>query len=405
MIDYSYLSPVDDLILSHMNLNSSLILGKRINIYSDVSAPLELDDVDIAIIGVSEYRNTHNSVGEDFSLNEVRKTLYNLFPGNWSLNISDLGDLRLGDTVSDTYLALQSIVSELLKNNIIPVIIGGSQDITYANYRSYDYLEKTVNIVNIDPNFDLGDSSKPMKNNSYLGKIILDKPHNLFNYSTLGYQTYFNSQEEIDLMQKLYFEAYRLGELSNNIQNVEPVLRDANIVTLDLKSVRSSEVSSKQKFSPNGFSGKEICAISRYAGISNKVSSFGVYEYIPSVEDEATEMLIAQVIWYFIEGVNCRVMDSNFYNTADFQKYTVLVDEQELIFLKSLKSSRWWVEIPFLQNSNNKLEDHSLLPCMHQDYVDASKGVVPERWYKAQKKKYNLNNILTDFFNCQLRIF
>ena len=386
MIDYSYLSPVDDLILSHMNLNSSLILGKRINIYSDVSAPLELDDVDIAIIGVNEYRNTHNSVGEDFSLNEVRKTLYNLFPGNWSLNISDLGDLRLGDTVSDTYLALQSIVSELLKNNIIPVIIGGSQDITYANYRSYDYLEKTVNIVNIDPNFDIGDSSKPMKNNSYLGKIILDKPHNLFNYSTLGYQTYFNSQEEIDLMQKLYFEAYRLGELSNNIQNVEPVLRDANIVTLDLKSVRSSEVSSKQKFSPNGFSGKEICAISRYAGISNKVSSFGVYEYIPSIEDEATEMLIAQVIWYFIEGVNCRVMDNNFYNTADFQKYTVLVDEQELIFLKSLKSSRWWVEIPFLQNSNNKLEEHSLLACMHQDYVDASNGVVPERWYKAQKK-------------------
>ena len=386
MIDYSYLSPVDDLILSHMNLNSSLILGKRINIYSDVSAPLELDDVDIAIIGVSEYRNTHNSVGEDFSLNEVRKTLYNLFPGNWSLNISDLGDLRLGDTVSDTYLALQSIVSELLKNNIIPIIIGGSQDITYANYRSYDYLEKTVNIVNIDPNFDLGDSSKPIKNNSYLGKIILDKPHNLFNYSTLGYQTYFNSQEEIDLMQKLYFEAYRLGELSNNIQNVEPVLRDANIVTLDLKSVRSSEVSTKQKFSPNGFSGKEICAISRYAGISNKVSSFGVYEYIPSNEDEATEMLIAQVIWYFIEGVNCRVMDSNFYNEDDFQKYTVLIDDQELVFLKSVKSSRWWVEIPFLQNSNNKLEEHSLLPCMHQDYIDASNGIIPERWFKAQKK-------------------
>ena len=386
MIDYSYLSPVDDLILSHMNLNSSLILGKRINIYSDVSAPLELDDVDIAIIGVSEYRNTHNSVGEDFSLNEVRKTLYNLFPGNWSLNISDLGDLRLGDTVSDTYLALQSIVSELLKNNIIPIIIGGSQDITYANYRSYDYLEKTVNIVNIDPNFDLGDSSKPIKNNSYLGKIILDKPHNLFNYSTLGYQTYFNSQEEIDLMQKLYFEAYRLGELSNNIQNVEPVLRDANIVTLDLKSVRSSEVSTKQKFSPNGFSGKEICAISRYAGISNKVSSFGVYEYIPSNEDEATEMLIAQVIWYFIEGVNCRVMDSNFYNEYDFQKYTVLIDNQELVFLKSIKSSRWWVEIPFLQNSNNKLEEHSLLPCMHQDYIDASNGIIPERWFKAQKK-------------------
>jgi len=386
MINYSFLSPVDDLIMSYVNLNTSLILGNRINIHSDSSSPPELDNVDIAIIGVSEYRNSENSIGENFSLNEIRKTFYNLFPGNWSVNIVDLGDLRLGNTVSDTYLAMQSIVSDLLKNNIIPVIIGGSQDLTYANYRSYDYLEKTVNIVNIDSNFDLGDSSKPIKNNSFLGKIILDKPHNLFNYSTLGYQTYFNSQEEIDLMEKLYFEAYRLGELNNNIQYAEPILRDANIVTLDLKSVRSSELSSKQKFSPNGFNGNEICAVSRYAGISNKVSSFGIYEYLPSIEDEATEMLIAQILWYFIEGVNCRVMDNNFQKAEDFQKFTVLIDSQELIFLKSVKSSRWWVEIPFLKNSNNKLEDHTLLPCMHQDYIDATKGIIPERWYKAQKK-------------------
>ncbi|MDB9712291.1 formimidoylglutamase [Flavobacteriaceae bacterium] len=385
-MNYSFLSPVDDLIMSYVNLNTSLILGNRINIHSDSSSPPELDNVDIAIIGVSEYRNSENSIGENFSLNEIRKTFYNLFPGNWSVNIVDLGDLRLGNTVSDTYLAMQSIVSDLLKNNIIPVIIGGSQDLTYANYRSYDYLEKTVNIVNIDSNFDLGDSSKPIKNNSFLGKIILDKPHNLFNYSTLGYQTYFNSQEEIDLMEKLYFEAYRLGELNNNIQYAEPILRDANIVTLDLKSVRSSELSSKQKFSPNGFNGKEICAVSRYAGISNKVSSFGIYEYLPSIEDEATEMLIAQILWYFIEGVNCRVMDNNFQKAEDFQKFTVLIDSQELIFLKSVKSSRWWVEIPFLKNSNNKLEDHTLLPCMHQDYIDATKGIIPERWYKAQKK-------------------
>jgi formiminoglutamase len=281
---------------------------------------------------------------------------------------------------------LQSVVSILLQNKIIPIIIGGTQDLTYANYRSYDFLEKTVNIVNIDSNFDLGDSSKPIKNNSFLGKIILDKPHNLFNYSVLGYQTYFNSQEEIDLMDNLYFEAYRLGELNSNIQNVEPILRDANIVTLDLKSIRSSEVSSKQKFSPNGFDGKEICAVSRYAGISNKVTSFGIYEYIPSFQDEATEMLISQILWYFIEGVNCRVSDNNFYITKDFQKFNVLVEKQELIFLKSVKSSRWWIEIPFVHNANNKLEEHSLLPCMHEDYINAINGVIPERWYKAQKK-------------------
>ena len=41
-----------------------------------------------------------------------------------------------------------------------------------------------INIVNIDKSFDLGDSSKPIKMNSYLGKIILEQPYNLFNYSS-----------------------------------------------------------------------------------------------------------------------------------------------------------------------------------------------------------------------------
>jgi hypothetical protein len=76
-------------------------------------------------------------------------------------------------------------------------------------------------------------------------------------------------------MEKLYFEYYRLGDVNKNIKTAEPVLRDADLVTVDLKSVKSSEVSIKQKYSPNGFDGKEICAISRYAGISNRVSSFG----------------------------------------------------------------------------------------------------------------------------------
>jgi hypothetical protein len=243
-----------------------------------------------------------------------------------------------------------------------------------------------VNVVNVDNSFDLGDSAKPIKYKSYLGKIILEEPYNLFNYSTLGYQTYFNSQEEIDLMDKLYFEAYRLGEISNNISLAEPTMRNANIVSMDMRSVRSSEVSTRQKFSPNGFDGKEICAISRYAGISNKVSSFGIYEYKPSKDDDATAMLMAQIIWYFIEGVNCRVKDDNFSETSKYQKFTVLIEEQELIFYKSNQTGRWWIEIPFLPNVNNKLKRHTLLPCMHEDYSDACNGKIPERWYKAYKK-------------------
>ena len=385
-MNFNFLSPVSDSVLAHSELLSQQTIGKKLKIHSEKYGLPDLDGVQLVIIGVKENRNDVNYIGSELNYNDLRNTLYSLFAGNWHTIIADLGDIEPGESTEDSYYALRTSVELLVEKKIIPIIIGGSQDLTYANYRAYDNLQPMVNIVNVDTNFDLGDSSQPIKNNSYLGKIILEEPYNLFNYSTIGYQTYFNSQEEIDLMERLYFEAYRLGEISNNINRVEPVMRDAHIVTIDLKSVRAAEVGERLKFTPNGLDGKEICAITRYAGISNKVSSFGIYEYQYSPKDTITAMLVAQMIWYFIEGVNCRVKDDDFLNSDNYLKYNVLIENEELIFFKSIKTGRWWVEIPFLANVNNKLKKHTLLPCAHEDYVAATEGKTPERWYKAYRK-------------------
>ena len=337
-MNFNFLTPVSDAVLAHTELIAQQALGKKIKIHSRQNGIPDLDDVQIAIIGVKENRNDVNYMGSIINFDSIRKTLYTLFPGNWHTLIADLGDIEPGESVEDTYFAIRTAITVLVEKNIIPIILGGSQDLTYPNYRAYDNVIPMVNIVNVDTNFDLGDANLPIKNNSYVGKVIVEQPYNLFNYTTIGYQTYFNSQEEIDLVEKLYFEAYRLGEVSGNINFVEPLLRDAHIVSVDLKSVQASEVSDNQKYSPNGFTGKEICAISRYAGISNKVSSFGIYEYHGSKNDSATSMLVAQMIWYFVEGVNCRVNDDDFQNEKYYQKYNVLVESDELIFYKSLKT-------------------------------------------------------------------
>ncbi|WP_053990106.1 formimidoylglutamase [Mangrovimonas sp. TPBH4] len=385
-MNFDFLTPISDAVLAHGELLSQQALGRKLRVHSKQNGFPDLEGVKIAIIGVLENRNDVNFMGEIVSFDAVRTSLYSLFPGNWYTTMADLGDILPGEKVEDTYFALRTTVGMLLEKQIIPIILGGSQDLTYANYRAYDNYAPMVNIVNVDSNFDLGDASLPIKNNSFLGKIILEEPFNLFNYSAVGYQTYFNSQEEIDLMEKLYFEAYRLGEISNNISLVEPVMRDANIVSVDLKSVKASELGSNQRYSPNGLDGKEICAVSRYAGISNKVTSFGIYEYRPSSDDSVTAMLMAQMIWYFVEGVNCRVKDDDFKSDVNYQKFNVLVEDDELIFFKSIKTGRWWIEIPFLPNVNNKLKKHTLLPCMYEDYIEATQGKIPERWYKAYKK-------------------
>lgn len=385
-MNFNFISPVSDAVLAHNDLLSLQALGRKIKIHSKEGGIPGLDGVKIVVLGVLENRNDKQYTGEEFQINNIRKTFYSLFPGSWHTNIADLGDICKGESVEDTYFALKTTIAILIKKNIIPIIIGGTQDLTYANYRAYDSVMPMVNIVNVDSKFNLGDSTKPIKNDSFVGKIILDQPYNLFNYATIGYQTYFNSQEEKDLMDNLYFESYRLGSISKDITIVEPVMRDANIVSLDLSSVKASEVDFNQKQSPNGFDGKEICAIARYAGISNKVSSFGIYEYKPSKNDDVTCMLISQMLWYFIEGVNFRVKDDNFSDEKTYQKFITLTDSQELVFFKSNKTGRWWIEIPFLSDINNKLKRHTLLPCMHQDYLDACNDKIPERWYKAFQK-------------------
>jgi len=385
-MNFNFLSPVSEIVLAHKELLSLQALGRKIRIHSSQNGIPELEGVDIAILGVLENRNDVNYIGEEFQLNEIRKSFYSLFPGSWDSVIADLGDINKGESVEDTYFALKTTIAILIKKNIIPIIIGGTQDLTYPNYRAYDTIMPMVNIVNVDCKFNLGDSAKPIKNDSFVGKIILDKPYNLFNYATIGYQTYFNSQEEKDLMDNLYFESYRLGAVSKDITIAEPVMRDANIVSVDLSSVKASEVSLNQKYSPNGLDGKEICAIARYAGISNKVSSFGIYEYKPSKDDEITSMLVSQILWYFIEGVNFRVKDDDFSDDRSYQKFITLIDSQELVFYKSNKTGRWWIEIPFLTEINTKLKRHTLLPCMHQDYLDACNNKVPDRWYKAFQK-------------------
>jgi arginase family enzyme len=381
-MEFDFLSPVDNEIIVFKNNLSSLQLGSKVVFHTDTDFP-DIDTVKIAIIGVLENRGNVDNVNENLNLDYIRKELYSLFPGNWHAAIADLGDIVQGNSLDDTYFALQKVATRLIRKGIIPILIGGSQDLTYPLYRAYDSLEQMVNLVSIDSTFDFGKQEEQISSKSYLSKIILDEPNNLFNYTNIGYQTYYNSQEEIDLIEKLFFDAYRLGEISNHIELSEPALRDADIVSLDLNSVISNCTGSFSPFSPNGFSGKEICGLSRYAGISDKVSSFGIFNYDNS---SASAVIISQIIWYFIEGVNYRSNEYPFGTRDNYLKYIVPLDNDELVFYKSNKTGRWWIEIHFLTGRHNNLNKYTLLSCSHEDYLGACNNEIPERWWKAQRK-------------------
>lgn len=377
---FDFLQPVNDEIVAFVATLSLQALGSKIVLHTADAFP-QIAKAKIALVGVLDNRGIQHE--NEVDLTSIRKELYALFPGNWQATIVDLGDMPQGASQEDTYYAVAKITEELIKNKVVPIVIGGTQDVTYALYRGYDKLEQMVNVVAVDSKFDFGKQEIKNTADSYLSKIILNEPNNLFNFANLGYQTYFNSQEEIDLIEKLYFEVYRLGEITHNITIAEPVLRDADLVSIDMTSVKSSNSGNNNPFIPNGFNGKEICSLARYAGISDKVSSFGIFNHGSSANEA---VLISQIIWYFIEGFNFRSNEYPFSLRDSYLKYTVLVEDDELVFYKSNKTDRWWIEIPFIINGNNKLKRNTLLPCMYEDYLKACENEIPERWWKAQRK-------------------
>ena len=378
-----YLRPVSKAVCAHREVLSDGVLGKQISIFQQEDKFPEVSNFKFALLGVPEHRRDEDFMGETIEFDSVRMAFYGLYPGNWQWSMVDLGDIIPGNSIGDTDFAVREVVHQLLLLGVMPIVLGGSQDLLYAHYRAFDGVHDMISLVNVDHRFDLGDHQKPLTNKAYVGKMVVDSPYNLMNYSVLGYQSYLNPPEEIALMDKLHFDAYRLGEVSHTISIAEPVFRDADLVTFDLTSVKSADSGNIITFVPNGFDGKEICSLARYAGISDKVKCFGLFNHNGTVQES---MLIAQVIWYFIEGFNFRTAENPLVNSNNYMRYIVPVDTIELIFIKSIKTERWWIEIPFSTTVNNKVKRITLLPCSHDDYLRACDQELPERWWKAQRK-------------------
>jgi len=362
-------------------------LGNIINPNS-INFP-ELQAGDIALVFVPEFRNMNASFHFENYGNGIREELYRLYPKrNWNKKIVDLGEILPGQDTNDTFFALASVVEELVKAEILTIIIGGSQDLTLAQFDAYKDLEQLVNIVSIDASPDFGLPEEPLMPNNYLQYILQRKPNHLFNYSTVGTQMYLVNPNEIDLMDKLYFDICRLGEFNKDFTIAEPLIRNADLVSIDLLATRNSDYPRELFSSPNGFYAEQMCQIARYCGFSDKMTSIGLYNIWNPDNIEGNNQLAAQIIWHIIDGVNSRVGDFPKGLKKDYQKYRVALTQfkDEIVFYKSSKSDRWWIEVPYHTHEKSRYERHYMVPCNYDDYKTALEDEVPDLWWKTYQK-------------------
>jgi len=367
--------------------------GKVIQMYTD-DFPNLIDEEtrpQIALIGVEEDRSSVGNKGCAKAPNAVRKHLYELYQGDYTVRIVDLGNIKAGESINDTYTALRLTIEELVKLDILPIIIGGGHDLTYAQYLGYQNLEQKVEVAIIDSKFDLDQSNAedmPLNSQTYLNKIILHQPDYLFNLSNIAYQTYLVSKESINMYDKLFFTAQRMGAISGKLDQAEPIIRAADMVSFDINAVRASEAIGNANATPNGLYGDEACQLARYAGMSDKCSSVGFYEFNPTFDPFGhTAMLISQMIWCFIDGYYNRKQDTPLYPKSAYIIYRTPLEneEHELVFVKSKKSDRWWMQVPYF-GTKSVNERYYLVPCRYDDYQMAVNGEMPDLWWRTHQK-------------------
>ena len=381
-----FFSPLDDELFSDISGHNTFYHSIRVN---HESMPA-FNGADIAILGLPGDQDKEKSNNIDWeAANEIRKKLYHLKKGSGTYRIIDLGNLNPGISLDETYLRIKEVCEMLIENNVLPILIGGSHDMDIGQFRAYEEMKKLVSFLNVDALLDMEDRAGIPDNTNHIHNILLHEPNFLFNYSHLGYQSYLIDPAHISLLEKLYFEAYRLGHLREHIKEMEPIIRDADMMSFDIGAIKSIDATGVNNPRPFGLTGEEACQICWYAGLNEKLSSVGFYEYKPRLDDldRKTASVIATMIWYFVEGFYNRKSELNF-KTNDYLKYVVSMpaDPEAIVFYKSKLSEKWWLEVPY--PDQNKYERNCIVPCNYKDYELATQGQVPDRWLNTFTKLY-----------------
>ncbi len=346
--------------------------------------PFEMDlscvEADIAIVGVGEESDLFT--GADI----IRKQFYALKQHRKRIKIVDLGNIKIGKTQKDTYSAMADVCSCLLQNRVIPLILAKSNDLAIGNYMAYEQIGQIINVFNLDSEIDFKEIKEEIDETNYLTYMFCNQPNYLFNYTHAAYQSYFVVPELIDLMDQMRFETYRLGAVQNKIEFTEPLIRNADMVIADVNSIRASDAPSSQN--PHGLYGEEFCKIVNFAGMSDKLTSIGFYGYRPEYDtDFRTAKLVSHAMWYFIEGYNWRKNDFPYKDQKNYYKFSVLMpNDINIVFYKSKKSERWWMQVSCPDELQEKYLRHFLIPCTYDDYKEAMEGQLPERWLLAYNK-------------------
>jgi hypothetical protein len=312
---------------------------------------------------------------------EVLASLGRMFPSWESLKVVVLGSLITSDNSSYNCASFAEVVEKALKSGLYPIVISSEQD--YAKvlcevYRKIAPLQLgfiSPTLCNRLPNGlpSITDTT---------GGLNLGKSNSI---SIIASQAYYaDSSYELGV-KGTYVQQARLGAIRATIQLAEPLLRDSNLLFVDLNSIRYSDFNSATSPTPNGLYAEEICQLMRYAGYSDNLKSTFICGFNPTriTGNEIDTTLIAQLLWHAFEGLASRKNELPGLTSFSSKEFYLDLGEQEPItlnFMQSQNTGRWWLYVPTANGAGK------WVACDAEDYERAKHHELPFRWISL----YNL---------------
>lgn len=332
----------------------------------------EIKEGGLVLIFCTDYRGAGISAGINADFTGVRQELYQLSKLDFTLPLCDLGDLISGKTIQDTHYILEEIVTTCLQKNALPIIIGGSNELAYPLYSALNAYRKNLQYTQVSNIVSLGDQGGDVDELNFLSRIFSSKHFTLKDYHHLAYQKHLNETDSVKLMKEVDFEVKRLADMMNTTEHTEPYFRRADLVTVNCDAVESFSEPFSVHPQVNGLNRREICAYMKEAGLSDRLLATGIFNYHPTQKNQLNQQLLAQMIWYLVEGIN---IQRSHPKERKYETFWVLVDDEQYAFQRDTFTGLWY----FGADENPE----KLMPCAPQDYEAAKRGRLNARFFKT----------------------
>ena len=143
-----FLEPVSrDIISEDIGYKDGQI-GKKIAVYEETLP--DLAEADIVLVGCPEIRGSWQLYADKHAPDTIRQQFYSLYLWHDDIRMADIGNVMAGAHLHDTYAALKTVIAELTDIGKTVIVLGGSHDLTLAQYHAYGSRKKVVEATVVD---------------------------------------------------------------------------------------------------------------------------------------------------------------------------------------------------------------------------------------------------------------